>query len=219
MVKQGITKSKLGGIAIIKHERLLCEALLESLSNRGFYVVGFATNYDEGKLLINTKSPDVIIVGAELGDKFGVDVIAFAQQSRSFTKSIVYARSKRYDLFDRAMLLNVDGYIFVEAGLAELLHCLSEVKEGRSYISPSAFQVSLDSTSSDTIQTKELAALTKREIEIMSFIAQGLTNQEISDKLSRSIATINNHRQNIMKKLNIQGYNQLLRQAILLFGR
>jgi len=110
----------------------------------------------------------------------------------------------------------VKGYLFTNSGFAELFYCLQEVIEGREYITPAAQQFTEEESTlpAKPVSMEAIHRLTVREREILCLIAQCFTNNQIADRICRSTATVNNHRHNIMKKLNLQGHHQLLSYAL-----
>lgn len=205
-----------GGILIAKHDTLLCETLKESLQSRRMYVRGYATDGKEAfKMLIN-QQPDVLIMGAEMPGMSGLEIARFVYENHLPTRCIIYARSRRPEYFVEALTFDVKGFLFVNSGFAELFYCLQEVIEGREYVTPSAQQFDEDGASlpARPVSLEAIGKLTVREREILCLIAQCFTNNQIAERICRSTATVNNHRHNIMKKLNLQGHHQLLSYAL-----
>ncbi|AQG80363.1 response regulator [Spirosoma montaniterrae] len=206
-----------GGILIAKQDMLLCETLKESLQARRLHVRGCITDGREALRLIQHQHPSIAILGAEMPGMNGIDIVRHIEDHHMPIKCIIYAKSRRPDYLAEALKLNVKGYLFVNSGFAELFYCVQEVLDDRSYITPLAHQVVdelIAKLPPKPTDTTDLSRLTTREREILCLIAQCFTNNQIADRICRSVATVNNHRHNIMKKLNLQGHHQLLPYAL-----
>ena len=116
------------------------------------------------------------------------------------------------------MAKGADGYLLKTANQQEVLHAISTVLEGKKFFSQDVtFSLLNDSSNQSISSTKsstlELNSLTEREIEILCLVAQGLTNKEIGDQLYISHRTVDTHRTNLMKKLNLNNVASLIRFA------
>lgn len=125
----------------------------------------------------------------------------------------------KHTLVEKALKCGAQGYVVKESAAEEVITAIREVMKGRFFLSPqiAGFVVSgfLDKdfvANRDNI--KETTLLSKREREILQLIAEGFTNREIAEKLSRSENTIHVHRTKIMQKLNIHRQADLIRYAL-----
>ena len=109
--------------------------------------------------------------------------------------------------------IGVDGYLLKNSSKRELLSAIDRVMNGEVFLSEEAHGLIL-STESPQDKNKNLATLTEREIEIISCIAEGLSNKEIGDKLFISHRTVDTHRTNLMNKLNLHNIAGIVKFAI-----
>ncbi|MFN4147014.1 MAG: response regulator transcription factor [Runella sp.] len=125
------------------------------------------------------------------------------------TKMVLTVQAdKVLEIYEQNILLQ--GIIDQQAGLDEYLKCLWQLQEGYFYMSDSLLQkLHRPSPAFDDV-THIFELLSSREREVVSLLAEGLTNQEISDQLCISAETVKNHKINIMQKLNLTNNNQLL---------
>jgi DNA-binding NarL/FixJ family response regulator len=108
--------------------------------------------------------------------------------------------------------IGVDGYLLKNCSKEELINAIKQVSEGGQYFSSGVTHSLL---SPDEKSNKEIVEnLTKREIEILQHIANGLTNKEIGEELFISYRTVDTHRTNLMKKLNLRNIAGLISFAI-----
>ena len=112
------------------------------------------------------------------------------------------------------------GYILKTAGMDEIVHGIRTVAAGRPYLS---CEIGLDAlyrqreggaSPPAPAVVQKTAGLSKREIVVLQLIAEGLTNQEIADKLFASKRTIETHRQNIISKTQMKNTASLIRFAV-----
>ncbi|MFN4147362.1 MAG: LuxR C-terminal-related transcriptional regulator [Runella sp.] len=204
------------GIFIAKDDLLLCQTLKESLESRNLFVNGYTTEGSKVFSLIKNIQPDIVILGGEIQGVYGVDIVKCINQDYPLIKCIIYDRSKKKEHLLNALTINIQGYVFINSGFAELFYCIHEVIDNRQYLSPICNQILGDKNQVMTqkVNYDDLKLLTNREVEILKFISQCYTTAQIADHICRSIATVNNHRSNIMRKLKLKGVNQLLPYAI-----
>ena len=127
-------------------------------------------------------------------------------------------------MFNEKSLINkmidagVSGYLLKSVGKEELYRAIKQVSDGKQYLSAD-IALSIAKPEYKDILSKQntitpITPLSAREIEILKFIAQGLSNTEISKKLFISSRTVDNHRTNIMKKLDVHNIAGIIRYAI-----
>ena len=107
-----------------------------------------------------------------------------------------------------------DGFINKDTGKAELLKAIDKVMQDEKYISPGISNNLFSHLTDRNVNTPESEKhLTAREIEIIGYIADGLTNHEIADKLFLSIVTVDTHRKNMLAKLHLKNTASLVKYA------
>ena len=120
----------------------------------------------------------------------------------------------------KSIKAGASGYLLKDTGKEEFLKAIKTVFNGGKYFSGDISNVIVSnylqttSTTNPTVKTpKNTLGLTKKEIEILSLILSGMTNTEISDKLGKSKRTIETHRFNLMKKMNVKNLIELSSKA------
>ena len=177
-----------------------------------FQICGKATN---GKLAVDiakTKYPDLALVDINMGPPDGFETTKQLLRHSPFTKVIavsmyvlpVYARKIRN--------LGAMGYVTKSSPADELIKAAIEVHNNRPYICRQIQNLVRDEELSAK-QMNHHSALTAREIEIIQLIEKGLTSREIAEKLYLSPKTINIHRYNIFKKLEVKNISMLIAKA------
>ena len=122
----------------------------------------------------------------------------------------------RRDYLYHSISAGAEGYLLKEDADTELYMAIEKIREGGVFISP----ILADDLADNFVQMcrgnslYDFEILTSREREIIKFIAEGKTNKEIAGMLCISTRTVENHRANIMKKLNLKNTSELVKYAI-----
>ena len=124
--------------------------------------------------------------------KTGLEVLEWIRAEKLETKVVVVTTFKRPGYFERAVKAGVDAYVLKERSIADLMHTLHTVLEGRKEYSPELMEVVMTHPN----------PLTEQEIAVLKGITQGFSNQEIADKLYLSNGTVRNYVTNILSKLD-----------------
>jgi two-component system, NarL family, response regulator DegU len=189
--------------------------IVENLSN--FELVGEAQNGLEAYQLIIAKRPDIAILDLEMPMLTGLDVCKKVLNEKHVTKFIILTMHKEKHFFIDAIESGVLGYLLKDNATQDLETCIEEVSKGNIYVSPfikkylkEMKQGEIHSEFSDKVKT-----LTPTEKVILKLISESKTSTEIATMLFVSANTVDNHRTNINKKLNLSGEkNALLKFAI-----
>jgi two-component system response regulator NreC len=112
------------------------------------------------------------------------------------------------------MELGADGYLVKNCGREELLLAIRDVHAGRKHFGSALMEGLLAQRQEKAAQSGLLKDLSEREVEVLTALAEGLTNKEIGERLFISPRTVDTHRTNLMKKLNTHHVAGLVRIAI-----
>lgn len=157
---------------------------------------------------INTVLPDVLLLDINMPKMNGVEVLAEIRKRKIPVKVLILTVHNEVDYLVKAVDIGVDGYIVKDSESAELKKAIFTLVNGENYIQPSLIP-SLNSRliSRDTDKEK-LELLTKRELEVLVHIANGMFNKEIATSLDISERTVKNHISNIFKKIEVNDRTQ-----------
>lgn len=170
--------------------------------------VGFAHNGQDLLELAKRKRPNLIITDIRMPVMDGIEATRKILELFSEIKIIAFTMFDQDDAVAQMIQAGAKGYILKNSSLKELLFAIRQVHKGETYYDPN---ITLDS-SGETSNTK--GVLTKRQQEILKLIARGKTNQEIADKLFIGKTTVETHRKNMIRKLDLHGAGELLRYAL-----
>jgi DNA-binding NarL/FixJ family response regulator len=161
----------------------------------------FLSAYKEGLF-------DLVITDVDMPGLTGTEIVTKIRDTNSEQKILVLSMHKDHALINVLFNLKINGYL-VKDGSSELLNeAIDAIFSTGNYISKEMDAIINPITKNDEFN------LTKREIEIVQRISNGLSNKEIADKCFISETTVKTHRKNIMLKLNLKNTAELVRYAI-----
>jgi two-component system, NarL family, invasion response regulator UvrY len=172
-------------------------------SSEKYDVVGKAGNGEDAIELAKEKRPDLMLVDINMTPMNGFEVL---QQVRKFspgTKVIGVSMHSQPAYAKKMLREGAKGYITKNSNSDEFLFGINEVAEGRQYVCKQVKEILIDQVLSNG-KSAGIEALSKRELEVIRYIRDGLTSKEIADILSIASKTIEVHRHNILKKLGVK---------------
>lgn len=180
-------------------------------------VIAEAENGEEAIKHIKELSPEIAILDMDMPKMTGLEVIQNAVKCEIKSKFIIITAYKDETLLQKALSYGVSGFLLKENALVEIILCVQKVYEGKSYISSELTRNLIhNNESKKTLDEANLQTsnLTLTEKKILKLVASNKTSKEIAEELFVSYRTVENHRSNICKKLNLFGGNALLRFAL-----
>jgi DNA-binding NarL/FixJ family response regulator len=183
-------------LVLIEDHQALREGLELLLDREGCEVVGTAGTAGEGQELIERLEPDVSLVDIRLGEESGIDLTRRLLEADSDRRVVLYTGSSDVELLVSGLDSGARGYALKEGTPSELTGALQTVAGGGTYVDPRLRPKLL---SRDT--TQRMPALSKREREIMDLLAQGLTGEDVAERLVLASETVKTHIRNAMAKL------------------
>ena len=187
------------------------KALLKS--EEDFQVIGEAADGLEAVRLIERLRPDVAVLDLMMPGLNGLEV---TRQVSRLTNVIILSMHANDAYVIEALRKGAMGYILKDSTSADLVKAIREVIAGKRYLSQPLSESMVDALlkRSRTGELDPYETLTTREREVFQLVAQGRSNQEISELLSLSPRTVEIHRANMMHKLNLESQADLIRLAI-----
>lgn len=183
----------------------------------GLEVVGEAGSSEEALRLAGSLQPDIIILDVSLPGISGIELSKQLKSQRREVIIILLTMLKEEEIFNKSIDYGIDAYLLKENAVDELLRAISMTSEGNYYLSSSISEYLLKRNMKHKKLTEEnpgIKSLTEKEREILSLIKTNKTTKEIAAGLMVSYKTVENHRANICRKLNISGSNALLKFII-----
>lgn len=180
-------------------------------------VLGEANNGEEAIELIDNLQPDIVVLDIDMPKMDGFTAARKIQTSRLDVKIIFLTIHSEEDLFHSAMDLGANGYILKDSVVTEIVNCIKTVAEGNFYVTPSltSFLIQRRRSSQNLLeQTPSVNLLTETELRILQMISEYKSSKDIAAELFIHFRTVENHRNNICRKLNLRGHNALLKFAL-----
>jgi len=156
---------------------------------------------------LNFHPVDVIFMDINLPDSSGIELCKEVTQLYPAIKVIGLSTFSQLSFISKMLDNGADGYLLKNASKEEMLLALTSVMQGKKYLSREASDM-LKRPSDDGIPT-----LTRREIEILQLIAEGLTNAKIAEKLFVSATTVDTHRKHLLEKFKAKNTAALISLA------
>lgn len=186
---------------------MVVEGIRSLLQNeKGIEWTGHAMNAASCLAFLQRQQPDIILMDINLPDKNGIDLCKEVKEKYPSVFIIGLSTFNQQSFIQKMMDSGASGYVLKNATQEELMEAIGVVIKGRVYFSDEASQV-LTKTDANPI------LLTRREKEVLELIAEGLTNNEIAQKLFVSPTTIDTHRKNLLAKFGVRNTASLIRDA------
>ena len=190
------------------------KSLLDSFSD--FEVVGEAVDGKEAIESVGRLKPDLVLMDLSMPKTDGITAIKEIKRCLPETKILALTVHKTEGHVRMALESGADGYILKDASCTELEMAIRNILEGKSYLSPEISDGIIRGYLSGVKDNTETMTgnLTPREVEVLKLIAESYKSKEIADYLSISINTVDKHRANLMRKLDLHNASALTHFAL-----
>lgn len=188
-------------------------ALLENISS--IQVVAEAGDGREALRLIEVHQPDVVLMDIAMPEMNGLEATARVAKEYPNVRVIIVSMHANEEYVLQALRTGAMGYVIKDAGVSELELAVRTVLAGETYLSSAVSKhVVADYVQRVGNKSSSLEQLTSRQREILQLIAEGRTTKEIAAALYISVKTVETHRMQLMKRLDIYDVAGLVRYAI-----
>ena len=183
-------------LVIVEDHPALRQGLELLLTQQGCKVLATAGTEDVGRDLIEQLSPDVALVDISLAQGSGLALTRRLLAEDPDRRIVLYTGSNDEELLFSGLDSGARGFALKDGSSSELVEALHVVAQGGTYVDPRLHSALLSRRATQTQKS-----LSKREREIMDLLAQGLTGEQVAEKLYLSPETIKTHIRNAMNKL------------------
>jgi DNA-binding NarL/FixJ family response regulator len=205
-------------IVIAEDQKILREGLKSLLtSTDDLEVVAEAEDGLNAVRCVEKYKPDLLLLDLSMPRMNGISVIRDTKTQVPETKILVLTVHESEEYILEVFQSGADGYCLKDASRSELIMAIKRVLSGNRYISPGISQKVLEGYLKDRETLKSSSSwdsLTRREREILKLVGEGYKNREIADYLCVSAKTVEKHRSNIMRKLDLHTASALTAYAI-----
>lgn len=203
-------------IMIADDHHMVREGLKQLLELDGDIVVN--AEADDGMQCIDMlkeNQTDVLLLDINMPNMNGLQVLKHLREKKADVKVLILTIHNEVEYLSKAMDIGVDGYVLKDSESALLKKAIYCVYNGETFIQPELTPVlKMRQEEKNNSLTEVEDTLTKREIEVLKLLAEGLFNKEIAYTLSISEKTVKNHVSNIFKKINVSDRTQAAVYAI-----
>ena len=196
-------------------------ALLEEETD--LEVIGEVSNGKEALISVKEKLPDVLIVDIRMPEMGGIECVETLNKTGSTTKCIILSMHDSEEYILKSVASGAKGYLLKDTGKTEFIKAIHTVQEGGKYYSGDISNVLVNNLlnpsakASESLETKAHANkpfdLTTKEIQVLEMVLSGLTNKQIAEKLQNSKRTVETHRFNLMRKMEVKNLMDLSKKA------
>ncbi len=181
-------------------------------------VVGEAKNADDGMKAVLEAKPDIVLLDISLPGRSGLDLAREIRMKVPSVLIVIVSMFSRADLVRESVEAGAVGYVTKGSTSEALLQCIRSVIEGRLYLDGVVSQGLLSALGGKGSRVKrvvnnEYGSLSPREQEVLRMIAEGIPPRDIAERLFISVKTVENHRINILRKLELKTTVDLVKYA------
>ncbi|MNF31646.1 MULTISPECIES: response regulator transcription factor [unclassified Pseudomonas] len=173
----------------------------------GYSVIGEATDGAQVLEMVEHLRPDIILLDLSMRDIGGLEALQKLKAVRPQSKVLILSMHTEPALIMRALESGAHGYLLKDTTATELEHALEALRNNERYLSPAIAHTVINQALVQTYrqqpETIETHNLTARQLEILRLIVRGKSTREIANGLGLSIKTVETHRSQIMKRLQI----------------
>lgn len=176
--------------------------------DKAYNVVGEAGDGYECLDVVSKTNPDIIIMDINMPNLDGLHTLKIMRQENINKKVIMVTLYDDVDYLIKALDYKCNGYVLKNSDFSILKDAIDSVEKNEIYVEPSLTVMLNSSLARRDVKKSMIDSLTKRELEILKLIAQGLLNKEIAAMLNISERTVKNHISNIFKKIDVSDRTQ-----------
>ncbi len=205
-------------LIIADDHRIIHDGLKPMLDSQpDIEVVALADTGRKAVELTQELKPDLVIMDISMPDLNGVEATLQIVPQCPEVKIIALSMNSDRQYVKRMLEAGASAYLTKDCSLEELVNSIRIVAAGKKYLSPEISSIVIDESLNHSSRTGSSASseLTMREREVLQFLAEGKSVNEIAAKLILSIKTVHTHRKNIMEKLDLYSIAELTKYALM----
>lgn len=207
-------------IILVDDHHIVCEGIRALLSDsQNIVVMGCVRNLSELLIKLRILPIHVILLNTYEPGDHDIDMIRIIQREHPQIKILIMAMTVQESFILRTLKAGAKGFLSKDADRNELIEAIMTIRNGYDYYSKSISNIILkrylnQPGTTNAIRNHPTGNLSDRELEVLRLFAESYTNQEIADKLFVSIRTVESHKNNIMRKINLKTTVDMVKFAI-----
>ncbi len=206
-------------ILIVDDHPLFREGIKAIIAQNNTYeVIGETGTGRQGLELARKLKPDLVLVDISLPDQNGIELVCDILRLSTNTRIMIVSIHSKLDYIVRAFQAGAAGYLIKESAPEKLLEGMNHIFKGDYFMDTAVSHKVVKKliglpAGEKLVPGSDYDTLTRREQEVMVHLVEGLSSNQVADKLFISPKTVENHRSNIMRKLNLHSTLELVRYA------
>jgi DNA-binding NarL/FixJ family response regulator len=201
-------------VVLADDHNIVREGFAALCSMNGMRVLGQCADGNAALETITALQPDVAILDMNMPVLSGTEVIRQLRARGCTAKLIILSISREKDVVREALQARADGYLLKDGPARHLVDAVHFVREGGVYVSPLLQGAGLFTEGAEQRPPDPLADLSPREVEVFSYLVNGLRAKDIADLLGISPKTVDTYRASLMRKLHVRDLVGLVKFAI-----
>ena len=175
-----------------------------------FEVIGEISNGEEAVAFVGNIKPDIILMDVNMKPMSGFDATKNIRKIAPFSKIIGVSIHNMPAYAKKMLSLGAMGYITKNSSKDEMINAIIEVNHGNKYVCEEVKGILMKRELEGNAETPEMSVLSRRELEVIHLIRDGLSSKEIASQFGIALKTIEVHRYNILKKLKLKNTASLI---------
>jgi DNA-binding NarL/FixJ family response regulator len=180
--------------------------------HRGWTVAGEATTAAEGAAKAKKLKTDLILLDLGLPDVSGIEAIKMIHQVRPEAQILVLTMHLSGGIANKVLAQGARGLVLKSDATSDLVRAVEALQRGKPFVSPAVMEVMVQEMAQAGKTAEKM--LTPRERQILKLLAEGKANKEVATALGLSVKTVEAHRANLMRKLDLRSLTELIHFAI-----
>lgn len=176
-------------------------------------VVGEATNGSQAVDRVEESHPDLVLMDINMDGQVDVNSTRLITRHHPDTKVLAFSMHREAHIVKNMLEAGASGYLLKSVGHEEVITGIRKVALGENYYCEEVLDLITDILTGNS-DVGQQVKLSNRETEVLSFVAKEFSNQEISEKLSMSLRTVETHKRNLIKKLGVRNVVGLAKYAM-----
>jgi len=203
-------------ILVVDDHPIVREGIVRLVSQqKNLVCCGQAGTVAETQTAVERLKPDLVILDLRLRGADGLDLIKSLKSQFGELRILVLSQYEAPMYVERALRAGAQGYVVKEQGADELVQAIRTVLAGDVYLARGMASMLLHKLVGPAAQMSSggVASLTDRELHVLELLGTGMSSREIATELHLSFKTVETHRENIKRKLNLRGASALIHYA------
>ena len=207
-------------VLLVDDHQMVREGIKSVINSRDdLKVIGEACNGEEALERVAKLKPHVVVMDINMPGMNGIEAAKKIKEINKETRILMLTMIDNEKFIIDALSSGADGYLNKDADISELIKSIRKLAEGEEYLNKETTEKILNYVAGRNLTSHNVGkvsppSLTPRETEIVGLISKGLTSRVVAEKLFISEFTVIKHRKNIIKKLNVKNFTEVVSYAI-----